>query len=71
MPNDDLRSELLSILSRHGVGGLPPSAVTAPVPKPTIGPAPSASWIKEIITSDREFDEAILARVANLLGNRK
>lgn len=60
-----LGSDLLSVLAKHGVAGLPQNVAAGP-PAANPGSA-AASYIKEIITGDQSFDEALLGRVATVL----
>jgi hypothetical protein len=63
--NPALTKELLELLSKHGVGGMP-AAATAPAGSRLPGGA-VASYIREIITSDVAFDEKMLGRVTDVL----
>lgn len=65
--NPALSRELLEVLAKHGVAGLPKETLGAPAARVPGGAA--ASYIKEIITSDQAFDERTLARVTKVLSN--
>ncbi|MGK3996700.1 hypothetical protein [Sorangium sp. So ce1024] len=62
---NDLQKDLLSVLSKHGVEGLPKTATVTAARPQSIGNA--ASYIREIITGDQAFDERVLSQVAGVL----
>lgn len=68
MADETFHRDLLAVLAKHGVTGLPASA-EKPAALATPGGA-VASYIKEIITGDQAFDENVLARVTKVLNPR-
>ena len=66
MANEQLHKDLLDVLAKHGVAGLP-AATTAAAGLAKPGGAAVASYIKEIITGDQAFDERVLQNVAKVL----
>lgn len=62
---DLLTRDLLQVLAKYGVSGLPTSAVAGGPRSVPSGVA--ASYIREIITGDVAFDPGILAQVARIL----
>jgi hypothetical protein len=60
----DLSRDLLNVLSKHGVTKNIPETKAPPIQQP-VGQV--ASYIKEIISGDTEFDEDMLSRVVNVL----
>jgi hypothetical protein len=68
MASEDLSKELLEVLAKHGVGGLPSSATSAPA---GLGGGQAggavASYIKEIITGHQAFDSVTLSKVVDVL----
>lgn len=68
MPTEEMSKDIMNVLAKHGVAGLPKEAVRSPAPTNPVGPA--ASYIKEIITDGQVFDEELLDRVVNVLRRR-
>lgn len=65
---DDFKRDLASVLSKHGVAGLPQATTSGPSLPSKIGNA--ASYIREIITDGQVFDEKVLDRVVSVLKTR-
>lgn len=61
-----LEKDLIEVLRRHNIDK---DLTAKPQVVPGIGAA--ASWIREIITGDQEFDEEMLTRVANVVGKTR
>ena len=66
-PDTQLRSDLLSVLAKHGVQGLPQQATAAPTAVGDVSDKAIGAYITSIITGSSAFDASVLNQVTRTL----
>ena len=64
---NEFSKDLLAVLAKHGVQGLPQDVTAARAVRPEAGGQAASEYITSIIKGDQAFSEETLARVTGVL----